>query len=145
MSMSVGKLVQALASDGYFGKADLATAAKDMLDGRGITKPERALFKKAVDAVLADKDVYVPKTAARAYEHILSSTSRFSPSKNVHGATFDQQKLGDILKSYTAKSRASSGGESAPSDLAGREPTHGVGAPRRAFTSPTPAYSGGEG
>jgi hypothetical protein len=146
MSTSVGKLVRSLAADGYFGKADLATAAKDMLDGRGITKTERSSFKKAVDAVLADPDVYVPKTAARAYEHIMDSTARFSPSKDVHGATFTGEKLKGILALYTAKTRTYSGGEYAvSSSLAGREPTHDARAPRRASPAPARPVSGGEG
>ncbi len=111
MSTSVGKLVRSLAADGYFGKQDLATAAKDMLDGRGITKTERAQFKGAVDAAIADPDVYVPKEASSAYAHILSSTAHYSPGKGAHGAQFDGEKLKGILALYTAKARVSSGGE----------------------------------
>ncbi len=112
MSLTVGKLVRNLAADGYFGKKDLETATVDMLDGRGVTKTEKARWQKAVSDVLGDKNVRTTPETRDAFDDLKSRMRGYSSKKDVFAPTLDKDEIKNILGRYTSSSRASSGGES---------------------------------
>lgn len=93
MAMSVGSLIKNLASNGHFGASDLRTATINILDGKGVTRPEKALWKKGIDAVMADKDVYTTPAAVHAYANIKNRMKHFSESKGIYGPTFSAAEV----------------------------------------------------
>jgi hypothetical protein len=109
---TVGKLVRNLAADGYFGKKDLQTTATAMLDGKGITKREKASFDKAVGAVLTDAEVRTTQETKDSFRDLKARMKNFSETKGVYAPTLDKDEIKNILARYTSPGRVSGGGES---------------------------------
>lgn len=112
MSLSVGKMVRNLASDGYFGKKDLQQATENMLDGRGITKTEKKRWKNEIDKVFADPSIRTTHEAECAYEDLNTRLRGYSRTKEVFAPTLDKDEIKNILDNYTSSGRSSGGGES---------------------------------
>lgn len=111
MSASVGSSVKSRANDGFFGKKDLEATAVSMLDGKGITKTEKASWTKAVTEVLADKKVRTNQETRDAFTDLKGRMKNFSDTKGVFAPTLNQEEVKNIVGRHMAASRFSSGGE----------------------------------
>ena len=78
MSVSVRRNMKTMARDGYLGTGDMRTALKEVRDGRGVTKNERAAVINTLADILESGDTKVTQGAYNMFKEWRGEVRNYS-------------------------------------------------------------------